>query len=145
MWHLNSLGGKGKWEPFATPPSCFSVGIWNQLRNLFPSLPKIAKTITNQALDGPFQLQWSMTAFKVWTWHFNLFVTAMLLSNCTAKINMHKTNKIFYVTWILINLYISLYMEGHLVLASRGIMSYYAWIFFTKKIYHLISRISTLT
>ena len=47
-----------------------------QCRNLKPVeicfhhctyLPKIAKTITNQALDGPLQLQWSMTAFKVWT------------------------------------------------------------------------------
>ena len=74
-----------------------------------------------------------MTAFKVWTWHFNLFVAAMLLSNYTPKINMHKTNPRFSVTWILINLHISLNMEGHLVLASRGIMFYYVWIFFTKK------------
>ena len=113
-----------------------------QCRNLKPVeicfhhgtyLPKNAKTITNQALDGPLQLQWSMTAFKVWTWRFNLFVAAMLLSNYTPKINMHKTNPRFSVTWILINLHISLNMEGHLVLASRGIMSYYVWIFFTKK------------
>ena len=75
-----------------------------------------------------------MTAFKVWTWHFNLFVAAMLLSNWTPQINVHKTNpRLDYVTWILINLYISLYMEGHLVLASRGIIFYCAWIFFTKK------------
>ena len=74
-----------------------------------------------------------MTAFKVWTWRFNLFVAAMLLSNYTPKINMHKTNPRFSVTWILINLHISLNMEGHLVLASRGIMFYYVWIFFTKK------------
>ena len=83
-----------------------------------------------------------MTAFKVWTWHFNLFVAATLLSNWTPRVNVHKTNPRFYVTWILINLYISLYMEGHLVLASRGIIFYCAWIFLTKK--YTISNIMNI-